>query len=443
MTQTTNDGLIVTDLATSENYYTGHSDVPGVDVNRRYAYNATALISLAPIPPLFGTPELANGIVGHLETLGAAMDSAQSRVLRIVAHGPAAPAAHQSGWRMLEGPIPTLDTDTYEDHVYAAIAAQRYRDSFIAVHTRLLPGSGSYPTWRCELEAWRDSTGPYVHPVIDQPRNPASGLTYFPPLQPRDLFVSDAEDPFIWSYEGPALYGPDVEVTGLRLSTATAMGDNALINQVSGTAPRQYVETQYRRSGHLGAYRHRVARNDAALEPRFVKPWATDNVEAPELWFAVPDYAASTITLYRSRWKAGQRQRINYVHISVDRADYGDREVLIDDDSFTNGQRRYPRLNPYGYAFEQNWQTPANRIATVGPFPDLLPKDADKPTPEVQFHIERDRVRAGVLHLVLSVKVPTYRPYAGKWKMWFSTSRDDGLHWSAPTGGLIANQDPG
>lgn len=451
MAESLQSSVVVTDLPSNENYIS-KSVMPGniapVSTHRKYAAAADGFVALAPIPAKFGTPALANGIIGWLATFDSSTDGqlAAGQSIRLVAHGPAAVRAHHSGWTNFDWAIHAANphTPSVVAAPTVALAAQNHGNTVVSLaHIRSFDEPGGIDI--NILRAADDRT----HLWRPVPLYQGSGRDYSPPMTPDRLFLSD-DEPFLWSYEGPALYGGYFEFTGASLADMVndTWGSNAVINTLHGNS----IETQYHRTGRTGAFRCRIPSYDGMPEPCLVKPWNTDDTRAPEVWLFAPETNNGAPTgrweIYRSRWKSGQRQRIAWRHTS---GIYGDREYLDDDDAFTAGRTTYPRHNRYGFAFETDWRNHAHRVAVVGPFPTA--NVIYGPNPErdpstgrtslitspagPQFRIERDRKRYGVLHLVYaSFGASDYYGDINAGEVWFCSSRNDGRSWSTPTRAL-------
>lgn len=451
MSVSARSGIIVTDLASSENYLTKTAMVggPPVNINRKFAHGAKGFVALAPIPPRFASADLANGIIGYYAPLDSSSSHQLSpgQAVRLVAHGPGPVRSHSSGWRALGGPILGPGGRAQQEPPNVALAAQRHGDTVV--------GIVNVPTLAEKLVATViKSAGDIQTKVIDIAPDMAS------PFTANRLFISDSDDPFVWSYEG----APNqffCEVTGCRLSDL--VGDTMGTKFVHYVATNNHSDGQTHRTGASGAFSCWLNWPEASMasppiDPCFVKPWATDAMPAPELWFFVPEYNGGARTgrweIYRSRWLAGQRRRGHYEHPS---GYYGFSEYLDDDNAFNAGTNTFPRRNHYGFAFESDWYNHAHKVGVTGPFPSTeygggggggggsnmlhaqgrmgLVTDVMGP----QFRIERDRKRYGVLHLVYANFVPDGGDYYGGLNatdVWYSTSRNDGATWSQPILGL-------
>lgn len=446
MTQSVRGGVVSVDIPTLENYWTKTVHLADgarpIDLNHKWAPDAGGFITLAPIPPQFGTAELANGIAGHLQTADVGVDSSGRPIpptARLFAHPPGPAASHRTGWQQL--PIAIIEGGLDG----AALAAQRYGDTLVSAVIGTVTGQGN-PFWQLTISAWTSSSQHADLTVVqsDDPNNVSRPPITDTDLLVWDLFVSDGDKPFVWASAGyrDAGFNQDgfVNITGFPLDAdAASIGTNQLqFITVTGQPP----VVEFHRTGLTGGYRHRVPWGEQRFTlPAFVKPWSTDAATpAPELWFLVPQLNGGNFTgcfeLYRSRWLAGQRRRIDVASPVTGARDV---EVLDDDANFSDGNTRYPRHNPHGYAFEANWQDANHRVGVVGPLPGL---DLSGYNPDLsyadqwQFKIERDRHRPGVLHFVFATSGPTsYDPYAKIGAVWFAESLDDGVHWSQPVQG--------
>lgn len=426
MTQSVHYAVVDTNVPTSENFYTGTVVGPRWNVRRRYGLSG-GWIALAPIPPTFRTKRLANGVMGYVAAMNINNDHGVSgpHAVHLYAHGLATAQQHRTGWSSLGHTVHGGRSALIADVPTANLAAQRYGPHVIGVINSSVTDEGVAPFVRTTV-----LDAPSVDFALYPNAQPAAAGGYSSPVSAQDLYVSDAADPFIWSYEGFSPWRNYVEFTGFRLSQANALGTNRTIVTPDSVFHRH-------RTGPTGAYRCRVglpAEVAFPVPPQLVKPWSTDASEPPEVWFFVPevlqlpvvgnvasgDKVTGRLAIYRARWRAGQRVRANFSN-----APFGTPEVeaLDDDPAFTDGRRRHPRLNPGGWAFERNWHDAAHLVGVAGPFTFNAP--------DLRIRVERDRQRYGVLHMTF---VDFMNPYYqnGVANVWYSSSHDDGRHWSIP-----------
>ena len=417
--------LIQTDLATSENFYTGtvtgvapDHPAPRINTHRRFAQPGAALgigiVSLAAVPAQFADAQYRDGLIALVRTRDHSCGGGGA--IRAFIHAPAGrPAGYRNGWVPLPDAVLARTNTTAVNPVPAAfgqVVSQR-------------SGTRSYLVLRddTDLRILRVRGAAAIDPVheiiggldtswfVDNVDNGTDG---------GQLFVSDeTQDPHIWllSPGYHAIYdtdflaelAPEVGVQGQGAIGPQAYRDLAVTvvrDHQSGAPPGNTI------SGFING-------------PIGWGEFGPVN-GPPELWYLVPG-SAGMFTIYRSRWGAGHWVR---------QAGYS----LYDDAAWTSNATRYPALNPEGYAFDPNWLSDANRVGKVGPF---VLDPAYRGRTYVRIH--PDLRRTGVLHLILS---QTHADYVDRGfgppqmtGVQFAISGDDGATWS--TGGHVATSATG
>ena len=207
------------------------------------------------------------------------------------------------------------------------------------------------------------------------------------------FFVSDDATPFIWTTFGDVSdNGADCGYFGFADDGSGTFG-SMFQNQVTGDR---------KVTGQLAAYYQTTSLPDGiyAFGPVLVHPWRCGNYGAPELWyFVMHGFGPKTrFDIYAAKWGRHQYQPVPNL-------------IFDDDPFFESGQRRFPSLNPEGYAFDHDWYRPANKISSIGPFTTDIWNQREEPAQSglvryAGFRVLRDCNRVGQMHFVVTNNGP-------------------------------------
>lgn len=460
-----NAPLIVTDIPTANPYLDQVPDLyssgasPGIaagDLSRRFYYGSvpSVMLCMTNVPNSFGINAHQKGIIGVTSTYGYT----GSTTLRVVMHKPTSGVKDfRTDWDVIpdaEVVIPTNGPNvTYSGA--AAICAQRQGQyAYVFMYYR----RNGLLTDTIQTTVYKVTRDEYIQVAGvsggDQVRDSSSTTAATQPVIQADggqFFVSDEEQPFVWNVSGTVAGGGTAQMTGFRDDGSENIGSyythfNAATNQL-----------EYHYSGQGSAYLQsfKLPDNVYGFGPYIVHPWSSGNYAPPELWYFVQEFdstgfkATGRFLIYRSRWKRG-----TYAKPS---------NVSLDDDSdFMTGNREYPTLNPYGYAWETDIFDEHHYVGAVGPFSGVSgvynPKNNIVATLQNQqtgahgtpiaappnyhfggtvpsalpfaFAVIRDKKRYGVLHIVALDGGAYPTGSASLNRVWFANSADDGRTWS-------------